>query len=368
MGQLSTARPKSSEVIQAQLASFGAEHLPDDADSSYLFRKLGGAIVRLDTDMIRTVATVDDYVDHLRQSGGARSEFIKRRADLTTAFREFEPYISEAVTAMRDPRASTNHPDYLGSGGNANAFLLSRDAQDYVVRVPKRDEANPQAVDFHLRGSMRAMGIPHLEQVVAASYEHGVTISERMVGKEVSVLPAETLERITSEQLDELIDTVIAANQAGITIDPKPSNIFYDSQQGFGIIDLGSSQDVGVAKQTAPGVLSWLPTTIHHAGLFMFRPVDRAGYAYSVTQLKAQLGVLELYKTRCLERFDSDTAAQIVPFIDSEMRAMKMDVDHYDDSIWVTQALEGQRLQQQAREHAAQERAAAGDPTGWARI
>lgn len=137
------------------------------------------------------------------------------------------------------------HPDYLGSGLSVSAFCMTGDkgGGQYVVRVASTN--NTPSVDDRVRAMIYATNLPRFEQVVAIShdeegmisYRNGTIITEMMSGSRYDKLSAEEIANITDQHLVELVEATVRAYYNGIAIDPNPENIFYDTEQGFGIID-----------------------------------------------------------------------------------------------------------------------------------
>ncbi len=137
------------------------------------------------------------------------------------------------------------HPDYLGSGLSVSAFRMTGDkgGGQYVVRVASTN--NTPSVDDRVRAMIYATNLPRFEQVVAIShdeegmisYRNGTIITEMMSGSRYDKLSAEEIANITDQHLVELVEATVRAYYNGIAIDPNPENIFYDTEQGFGIID-----------------------------------------------------------------------------------------------------------------------------------
>jgi hypothetical protein len=251
------------------------------------------------------------------------------------------------------------HPNFLGSGANADAFLLPVADQELVVRIPHENQPGSAGVDHHLRGGLRAMGQPHLEQLVAVSYESGVTISNLMPGSEMSRIKAEDLRQVTDVQLSELIDTIAAANQAGVTIDPKPSNFFYDKERGFGIIDVGSSEEKTVAEQSVMKVVGWIPgDVINNAGSYGFRPTTKEDYQYLHEQSSAGLEVLGRFKEICSQRFSGEEGAYVMQAVDAGIENVRRSVAQYGSDEWVDAKIEADRLRRENLSKAVAERAA----------
>jgi hypothetical protein len=153
----------------------------------------------------------------------------------------------------------------LGSGIISDAFLLDKDGKQYAVKIPRSldyetfqlDQLTPNAtmVDDILTAAVRGKGISHLEQIVAISYDKGVVICELMPGKSVTSLTEEERSQITDEQLKQLAITFAIAKKQGIIPElENPDNLFYDSTEGFGLIDYDSIDNLIFRKY---GYTNW---------------------------------------------------------------------------------------------------------------
>jgi hypothetical protein len=374
---------KSNDLLQAQLASFAAERLPHRDDEKHVLNNVvtlaagepgdvtrvleAKEYVRDDTGGVtgiaegteRLVATQQDYQDYLAEVGGSRHESIAKRAELLAAYSEYDQYVAQLRQDMARYPSRKEHPNFLGSGANADAFLLPVADQELVVRIPHEGQSGAAGIDHHLRGGLRAMGQPHLEQLVAVSYESGVTISNLMPGSEMSRIKAEDLRQVTDAQLSELIDTVTVANQAGVTIDPKPSNFFYDKDQGFGIIDVGSSEEKTAAEQSVMKVVGWIPgDVINNAGSYGFRPMTKEDYQYLHEQSSAGSEVLGRFKEICSQRFSGEEGAYVMQAVDAGIEASQRAIAQYSSDEWVDAKIEADRLRREDFAKAVAERAA----------
>lgn len=221
--------PKTPEAIQAQVADFASENLEDSAQREMVIGTIGrGALVLdqpTDTDLY------GDYRQHLANVRQAEVETVKTRTDILEGYSHFAPIIEKVDdTAV------------IGSGRHSEVYVIEDEGKYFAVRKPKASGDEAVRVEAHLAGAVRAKGVPHLEQIIAASYGEGVTVSELMPGKRAGEVTADELAQITPNQLGELIDTLIAIEQRDIAVDLHGDNILYDENAGFGIVDLESAK------------------------------------------------------------------------------------------------------------------------------
>ena len=358
-------KPKSTEDIQAQVAAFSSEHLEYFSDRGHVFNNVGTLALDSAGDVVRTtssveyindpktheqirlpegtkvvVATAQDYTDYLRGVGGSRHESIAGRAEVLKKYSDFEPVIAALKEELADSSKRSSHPQHLGSGSGSSVFLLAHDGSRYAVRLPKGEATRPDMIDNHVSGAVLGKGIPHLEQIIAASYKDGVTIAEVMPGVHVGKLTLDQIRNISDDQLRQLIQTVIVANERGIEIDPKPSNILYDPKTGFGIIDYLSSKYAGKRSpdQDVGAVVGWMASAIYNAGFFgRHRKGHMTAHDYKndLELLKANLGVLTRFKD-CIEKtLKGDDLQQALVSVNEHMQTIQSRVKDYSDAQWV---------------------------------
>ena len=389
--------PKPDYEVQAQIAAFAEERIEDFTDSQHVLNNIGALALggvedtsrvtksaeyrddfksednkhgRVEEGTELDVASGADYVDYLREVGGRKHEAIAVRADMLGAYDKFKPVIESLKGELDDPANRKNHARHLGNGSNADVFSVTVEGVDYAVRVPKGNGVKPANVDSHLGGAILGKGMSRMEQIVAASYEDGVTVAEMMPGHEVGHLTAEDVDSVTDEQLEKLIDTVLEANERGIEIDPKPSNIFYDREQGFGIVDYHSSKNASKnsAGQGPKDVLSWMAPVLGNIRLYGngYNPdMTEADYAEKADIMKANGELMRKFKGVVEIRIEGEEYLdEVLEQIDDGIASNDESVANYSNSEWVAEMIESDR--ESKRQQA--ERAKTQDPTmpgGW---
>ncbi|HSW37411.1 MAG TPA: hypothetical protein VLG37_03530 [Candidatus Saccharimonadales bacterium] len=350
--------PKPPEVVQAQIAAFAAEGVEHYKDKGHILDNLGNLAVERAKDVTRvtdsdeyhkaengertpvpagterTAATASDYINFLRSVGGSKYEGIQGRAEMLRRYGAFAPTVERLRQESADPATRKEHPAYLGTGLNSNVFKILDGEKTYAVRIPKSKEVNASVVDSHLAGAVLGKGVPHLEQIVAASYEDGATVAEMMPGKEVEDLTIDEIKRITDNQLGELVDTLIAVSQRGIEIDPRPSNVLYDTEAGFGIVDYLSSKVAGksTADQKLNIIVGWMAKNINIAGFN-----HKGNFAQDMDFDKARLDVLKRYRNVVEVKLKGDEQQKALDKIDSEIKSTQEIIDNSSNAQWVAQ-------------------------------
>jgi len=366
---MSETTPKSPELIQAQIATFAAERVERYQDSGHIFNNLGSLAVEGVSDITstttsaeyhndengdnslrvpegteRSVATSAEYTDFLRSVGGSRYEAIRGRADMLQAYGRFEPTIARLRTELADLATRKQHPNFLGNGSNAAVFSIEEGDNKYAVRVPNGKGINPVVIDSHLAGAVLGRGVPHLEQIVAASYKDGVTVAEVMPGKEVGGLTVDEVKGISDDQLGELVDTLMAVNQRGIEIDPKPSNLFYDPAEGYGIVDYHSSKDASKDSkdQELGEIVGWMGMIIDNTGFYgKTYGSDKTieDYAHDLEYKKANFDVMNRYRAIVKSKLGGEEQQNALTQIDKQLQVSQEAIDNYSNPQWVTECI-----------------------------
>ncbi|MDX1765355.1 MAG: hypothetical protein R3313_00215 [Candidatus Saccharimonadales bacterium] len=368
---MSEPMPKPPELVQAQIASFAGERLDDLRDTKHILNNIGAISLGGIEDIYRPAGLFDfrdefitednkrgavekgtpilaasgeDYLGYLREVGGAQYEPIAARAEMIKAYQEFQPIVTSLRAEIADPSSRKEHSDYMANGGNASVFKITHNNREYAVRVPSGRQVNAASVESHVGGAIKAKGMPHMEQIVAASYEDGVTVAELMPGREMNVLTEEDAAAITDEQLGQLIDTFLEANRRRIGIDPKPTNLFYDREEGFGLIDYNSldNRADGTAEQNPATVLSFIPEILNNARLYaVHKPeMDTADYA-AEAKIYSQNSELLM---RLRNVFNStperaEHSARAIEEIDKRLSLNEQSVRNRLDPVWVSEVI-----------------------------
>lgn len=315
-------------------------------DEKYNYRKQDGKMVRIEPNTEVTVATKEEYLSFLRSVKGSKYESIQGRVDMLKAYAVFGPSIAKLKSELKDLEKIKEHPNYLGSGSNSGVFAIEFEGKRYAVRMPghKTDTVvSPGTVDSHINGAILGRSVPHLEQIVAASYEDGVTVAEMMHGKEVSDLEVDDIQKITDSQLEDLFATLKIASERGIEIDPKPSNFFYDETEGFGIVDYCSSKEKGKssADRDLGMIVGWMETPISNAGLYGCKsPETIEEYAQALEKHKANLDVLKRYREIVIKSMEgSEHLQKALKEIDKRIKSNEETITNYSNPEFASQQI-----------------------------
>ncbi|MCA9340946.1 hypothetical protein KC952_00265 [Candidatus Saccharibacteria bacterium] len=377
MSEKSTT-PKSSELIQAQVATFAAEGVKDPHDNWHILNNLGdialgqsGGVTSVTDSAGYYEAENGDlsgifsrYTAFLRTVGGSQYEAIQGRAGMLNDYNGFGPEIAILKSELLNLATGKEHHNFLGTGSNSMVFSITKGDKAYAVRVPHGRDSNPAAINSHLAGAVLGKGVPHLEQIVAASYKDGVTVAEMMPGKEVGNLTIDEAQAVTNEQLGVLVDTLIAVSERGIEIDSKPSNIFYDPKEGYGIVDYHSSKVAGKisADQDLGTIVGRMAVVIDNSGFYgkpYISEKSAEDYANNLKFKRANLGTLERYRNVVEAKLDGESLTKALNVIDKRIATGKEAVLYYSNPDWVSEQIA------QGRERERQRKEPKNNPTGY---
>jgi len=357
---------KSPEALQAQVATFAAEHIKHGPDKLYMYNRLGeiaasgmqnvtrvteypehthdekGWTGRIPAETERTAATTEEYLDFLRLTGGLSYEATKGRMELLQNYDRFRPEVGRVISdaaALADP---SEHPSYLAHGSNADVITINVDGKQYAVRIMFDPTKKAETVDGYVGGSVLAKGHPRFEQLSAISYEDGVTVGEMLPGKAMDALSPAEYGGITDEQLDNLVDDVIFARQKGIVLDPKPDNFHYDPEAGICMVDLDADSQRPIGKEVdGPGeVVGNMSQVIGNSGysehggekIYDMKPEDFANEAIGIG---ARLPVLIRYRAIVGRKLDDIESKVAFEEIDGTIAKANEMLANYTNPEWI---------------------------------
>jgi hypothetical protein len=353
---LGSENPKAPDILKAQVATFATEHLDNLQDREYVFRNISNLAIGVVADVSRitdapefreqdgrsvripkgstvTVATVGEYGDFLRSVGGSSNERIQGRADILRSYEKFAPTVDLLRSSLEQKASSSERPNWrladgnlasrIGDGADSKVWGVEIDGVSYVVRMPNGANT-PHVTDEHLAGAVLGKGIPHLEQIVAASYEEDVTIAERIPGRCIPDLLVDDANDISDDQVGELVDTFIAANGRRINFDFSPSNFLYDSESGFGIVDYTASIGRGYKGRSVGNVIGSAVTLISKIGSARKAGSGTTEYSVngrSLSSLKATL--MGQYRDQVAEKLEGSGREEALAIINARTQAAR---------------------------------------------
>jgi hypothetical protein len=319
--------PKSPEVLQAQAAAFAAEHV-GYGDGRDLAQEIGNASVGMqvafDTPPSQREWAVSsqekEYLAFLRENGGQENPDIARRAEMILRYADFEPVAEEVLQELDDmnPKEWHTHPNHIGAGGRtSNAFVITHQGQDYALRVPRKEGFGIDRE--YIAPAIMSDGDTAMEQMVAVSYNRGVTVSELVPGRTLEAMSPEAMAEVSEEHVAELVDTLARVHEDELLLDPNPGNVLYDAEAGFGVIDLADKR-FGFGFTTGGTGIDDVLNNGAKALLYPLRisekRIDMSDGAQADRNIIALysifIPIIGAYKTAALERFAEDKRLPLI--------------------------------------------------------
>ncbi|HEX5797015.1 MAG TPA: hypothetical protein VFX86_01345 [Candidatus Saccharimonadales bacterium] len=313
----------SPELLQAQTAAFVAEYPLDDGSAPTLPQRLADVALGI-SDSVELNQSQEETMTGFLMKVGSDYAPIARRERLLQAYERFAPVVDPLVDELFAAGLEdwAEHPAYLDEGYRCAVFSIEGDEQDYAVRVPwppgtpDKDKRFGGIDKEYVRAGIRAMGVANLEQITAFSFGSNVVISEKMLGDNFLNIGPDALEQVTQNQVVEFVDTLEYVHVAGLSIDPRLPNFFYDPEKGFGFIDLAvrkyafnktRSPYAPTEKEVMSSFLAYGALMLHEIGLRpMHVPEDKDEFEKNKRMAEAALGLLKVYKSICDERFNEE--------------------------------------------------------------
>lgn len=230
---------KTSEQLQSQVANYARSKHGDTAEALFdALPPIKGGVELGDGGM----AIFRGYVQHLKDTDSRNRSHESDVAQLLGAFSSFRDKVKDiADIAADDPY---NPEIFIGEGQSSRVYKLAIGDQSYAMRAPKETKlvSTRHIVNNHLWAGAIGSMFPHLERVVAGSYSEGVIISEYIPALSVDQLSNHEVNSISQDHMDDLIETMLAASQAGVEFDAIPANLLHN-HSGFYVIDYGYDEE-----------------------------------------------------------------------------------------------------------------------------
>lgn len=246
--------PKSTELVQSQVAEFARAGEIDHFEASALNKHIGELAVRPVSDfkIVDTTSDIDPtrlvhipqekYLNFLRNGGDKLKEKLKFHEVMQHNWIDYKEDVDNLfndVDSIDDPK---EHPSYLGSGSSNSAYKFEKDGKQLVARRSSyRGEKHTAASHFATAPFVEGNKIDHIQHIVAADPNSDVIITELLPGKNAAKLTFEERMAIPEEHIVSIIETMRQMKEAGLVIDPRPTNFMYDAEVGFSILDYHAS-------------------------------------------------------------------------------------------------------------------------------
>lgn len=166
----------------------------------------------------------------------------QRAAKLLGRFEYFAPLVDEFLSNNQE------HPDFVELSPRSGMHSRGYEFYDpiygeMVLRVPKTNQGKISEIVDKTIVQLLLNGLRYTENVVASSFDVGVTVARKVPGVQIPFVP-EIKAVATKKQVENLAETIVGVSEAGVHRDIKATNIFYtpDSSTvdgGFYLIDMG---------------------------------------------------------------------------------------------------------------------------------
>lgn len=287
------------------------------------------------------VSTSAQYKEYLESFGDEDNSIVEYKISRLNNYEQIREEVQQFLQEIKDQGNPREHPSHIAQGVYN---MRTRDGKDLIVRV--RDSFN---VDSYLNGSAPIEGVPHFEQIIAASYEDGVTVAEKIPGKQVNKLDQEDLSKITDSQISEAIDLLLIAMSKNLGMENKSKNVLYDPEAGFGFIDFSGrlpvrerkSEDreleytVGLFVKMLGGYLT------ANGGKSYVYPKTHEEMSGALEQSKRAIPVLNRIKGILVEKNKTVKydLTSIIDFFDGEINYYKGNVVNMQNPEWVEKTI-----------------------------
>jgi hypothetical protein len=281
-----------------------------------------------------TNKTLRTELDNSQNESGA-DDFESQLTDNYSLFRD---EVEAIISQLQHGVPKKDLPQFLGQGGNTAAYRVDVDGSGYVARLSNNAGFNTsEAMASRKAALARGSGVVGLEQIVAYKPEADIAITQLMSGQEITNISQTDIEQINYEQLAKLIDTLATASDKGLMIDPKPSNIFYDAEAGFGIIDYSlksdPSADVGKQVSWAAADLGWLGYKSADERYAKGRNLEE--FQQLADRCQVNLEILKLFREVAVAKLPSSQIDTALARIDKEITDSQGIIENYRNPEWV---------------------------------
>jgi hypothetical protein len=237
---------KTPEMIQAQIEAFADGGVREFSDEQREILENSSELAKItDPDNLPDNLSVElrELIESNRE---VYLQFLRERKNeierIEKSISLYNEKFKSAVACLKqrlDSGDKKDLPEYLGSGANGSAYRIFVDGKAYAAKFANSVTQS----NFEIKPLIKASGINHTSQFVCHSFEDGVVIMELLPGSNVTDFTPEDVPYYTDEHIEQLIDTIVELDNAGLVIDPKPSNFLYDENEGFSVLDYHIKRD-----------------------------------------------------------------------------------------------------------------------------
>lgn len=283
---------------------------------------------------------ISDDSANLHDQLGVSDPEVQRRAPYLQAYNGFASVVDPLLAKLDRSESTRDHAEAVGSGANGTVFPLVFDGKNYVAKVLHGQSGYAQQVDADFRAMVRVAGKPHLAQLKAMSNTQGVVIMETIPGTDLWHTDIEQAKTVTDQQLAEALVTMRDAQDSGVGIDEsKGSNFMYDSQEGFGFVDIEEARPMGHPKyQTYADKVRIFAGILTNFG--DRRELNTAdAYAMKAGEAAVKISLLEKFRAVCLSQPDQDNYAKALTSIEEIIQAQHEFIQNVTTTGWVENEL-----------------------------
>ena len=193
--------------------------------------------IDLGSDLVDLIkGNKESYIKFLREERKIEAQYRKQKEEF---YNEHFKDEVERLNKLRDmyPMNPEKIPGYLTPGTMGLLFKIERNNKPYVVKFYDRRENKKEIGDAEITAMLRAENLSNVSHLKGYSYEDGVYVMDYIEGKTLSDLTINEKPKITDEELEKIIETVINLYKRGVVIDTNVRNFIFNDKNIVNIID-----------------------------------------------------------------------------------------------------------------------------------
>jgi len=175
------------------------------------------------------IVSAEEYQKFLNSIDEKKEQIIHYMDNKFNNYEQYRDQVKEFLKHLKQLKNIQDHQSHIAQ----EVFNINISGKEYVMRY----RSSPGSVGNYLIGTSYIEGEKHFEQIIAASIEEGVTIAEKIPGRQLNKLSPEDIANIKDEQISEAFSSLLIAYKRDLGMENKSKNILYDEQEGFGFID-----------------------------------------------------------------------------------------------------------------------------------
>jgi len=180
-----------------------------------------------------TFLSPEEYQQYIGALSDRKKLSINFITDKLVAYDQYRSKVGVLLKELDKYKKKSDHPEHISQ----DVFNIVIDGKECVVKY----RPNLYDIGSILMGNSYIEGEDHFEQILAASIEDGVVVSEKIPGKQMNKMTVEEIVNIPDDHIRQCFESLLVAYQKGLPMENKGKNIMYDQKTGFGFIDFVSS-------------------------------------------------------------------------------------------------------------------------------